>query len=359
MALKTNFTDDILAESMNGKRQYNVTENSNGTKSLEDVTDYQSVGSTFSAKNMNETNAAVNQAYDDMGDEFNKNTKYLAGAVKIHNNKLWKFKVDHDPGEWDESQVRKTTLLDEIGELNENINGPLLGAATYSYGKEITMSWAELSAKIKTEDFSGLHIGDYKDIVLSTGEEVRVDLSGFNTYMNVGDSDILTDPHLYFTFRDCLKTTYQMNSSNTNTGGYASSALAKTVNTTIYNTLPADLKAVMKEVRRMDNNKSNWAWASRKLWLLQETEVFGRNNWSDGLDGGGIQLPIFAHSYRHIVKGLGKGAAASGSRANWWLASPYALNDTNFCLVSRDGYANRDGGGASYSYGVAPGFIIA
>lgn len=122
MALKTNFTDDILAESMNGKRQYNVTENSNGTKSLEDVTDYQSVGSTFSAKNMNETNAAVNQAYDDMGDEFNKNTKYLAGAVKIHNNKLWKFKVDHDPGEWDESQVRKTTLLDEIGELNENLN---------------------------------------------------------------------------------------------------------------------------------------------------------------------------------------------------------------------------------------------
>lgn len=121
MALKTNFTDDILAESMNGKRQYNVTENSNGTKSLEDVTDYQSVGSTFSAKNMNETNAAVNQAYDDMGDEFNKNTKYLAGAVKIHNNKLWKFKVDHDPGEWDESQVRKTTLLDEIAELNEKL----------------------------------------------------------------------------------------------------------------------------------------------------------------------------------------------------------------------------------------------
>lgn len=130
MALKTNFTDDILSESMNGKRQYNVTENSNGTKSLEDVTDYQSVGNTFSAKDMNETNAAVNQAYDDMGDEFNKNTKYLAGAVKIHNNKLWKFKVDHDPGEWDESQVRKTTLLDEIGELTENLKWTELSAVT-------------------------------------------------------------------------------------------------------------------------------------------------------------------------------------------------------------------------------------
>lgn len=82
MALKTNFTDDILAESMNGKRQYNVTENSNGTKSLEDVTDYQSVGSTFSAKDMNETNAAVNQAYDGIR-KLNENlTWQLAGEVK-------------------------------------------------------------------------------------------------------------------------------------------------------------------------------------------------------------------------------------------------------------------------------------
>ena len=356
MALKTNFTDDILAESMNGKRQYNVTENSNGTKSLEDVTDYQSVGSTFSAKNMNETNAAVNQAYDDMGDEFNKNTKYLAGAVKIHNNKLWKFKVDHDPGEWDESQVRKTTLLDEIGELNENTNDLLLEAATYSYGKEITMSWAELSAKIKTEDFAGLHIGDYKDIVLSTGEEVRVDLSGFNTYMNVGNTSILTAPHLYFTFRDCLKTKYQMNSTDTNTGGYGASALAKKVNETIYNTLPADLRAVMKEVQRLDNNKGTWAWTSRKLWLLQETEVFGRCNWSGSYDGGGIQLPIFAHSYRHIVKGLGKGTAESGSRASWWLASP-STSTTNFCRVDGSGNAGNDL--TSHSAGVAPGFIIA
>lgn len=143
MALKTNFTDDILAESMNGKRQYNVTENSNGTKSLEDVTDYQSVGSTFSAKNMNETNAAVNQAYDDMGDEFNKNTKYLAGAVKIHNNKLWKFKVDHDPGEWDESQVRKTTLLDEIGELNEKTKEVYKSEAPFAVSQTVHMSCIE------------------------------------------------------------------------------------------------------------------------------------------------------------------------------------------------------------------------
>lgn len=78
MALKTNFTDDILSESMNGKRQYNVTENSNGTKSLEDVTDYQSVGSTFSAKDMNETNAAVNQAHNDIRELTETLTEYVS-----------------------------------------------------------------------------------------------------------------------------------------------------------------------------------------------------------------------------------------------------------------------------------------
>lgn len=232
---------------------------------------------------------------------------------------------------------------------------PIIEAATYA-GIEIDMSWAELSAKIGTGDFSGLHLGDYKDITLTTGEQARVELSGFNTYLNTGDTSILTAPHLVFTFRDCLETTYQMNTTNTNTGGYTASALAQTVNTTIYNTLPADLRAVIKEVRRLDNNKGTWSWGSWKLWLLKETEVFGRNNWSDGYDGQGIQLPIFAHSYRHIVRGLGKGAAESGSRATWWLASPDARNSTRFCLVGPDGIASS--GPASGSLGAAPGFII-
>lgn len=121
MALKTNFTDDILSESMNGKRQYNVTENSNGTKSLEDATDYQSVGSTFSAKDMNETNAAVNQAYDDIGDEFNPEVDYAVGDYTIHNNKVWKFTTAHPAGAWDESHVKATKILSEARELTEDM----------------------------------------------------------------------------------------------------------------------------------------------------------------------------------------------------------------------------------------------
>ena len=143
MALKTNFTDDILAESMNGKRQYNVTENSNGTKSLEDATDYQSVGSTFSAKDMNETNAAVNQAYDDIGDEFNPEVDYAVGDYTIRNNKIWKFTTAHPAGAWDESHVKATKILAEARELTEKTKEVYKSEAAFAVSQTVHMSCIE------------------------------------------------------------------------------------------------------------------------------------------------------------------------------------------------------------------------
>ena len=87
-----------------------------------DATDYQSFGSTFSAKDMNETNAAVNQAYDDMGDEFNPEVDYAVGDYTIRNNKVWKFTTAHPAGAWDESHVKATKILSEARELTENSN---------------------------------------------------------------------------------------------------------------------------------------------------------------------------------------------------------------------------------------------
>lgn len=156
MALKTNFTDDILAESMNGKRQYNVTENSNGTKSLEDVTDYQSVGSTFSAKDMNETNAAVNQVYDDMGDEFNPEVDYAVGDYAIRNNKVWKFTTAHPAGAWDESHVKATKILSEARELTEklhNKDNPILLLDT----TEVTTSFKNFDLAQSYKNFKKLY----------------------------------------------------------------------------------------------------------------------------------------------------------------------------------------------------------
>lgn len=62
--LATDYQDDILNSSMNGKRRYNLIQNSDGTVSLEDVSTYDQVGSNFGAGNINATNQAVNESLD-------------------------------------------------------------------------------------------------------------------------------------------------------------------------------------------------------------------------------------------------------------------------------------------------------
>lgn len=62
--LPTDFKDDVLAESMSGKRRYRIIQNADGTVSLDDVTDYEQVGSVFGAKQVNDMSSAVNSIED-------------------------------------------------------------------------------------------------------------------------------------------------------------------------------------------------------------------------------------------------------------------------------------------------------
>lgn len=63
--LPVGFKDDILDISVNEERRYNIIDNADGTKTLEDATRYLQIGSLFGAKEINETNAAVNQLIDE------------------------------------------------------------------------------------------------------------------------------------------------------------------------------------------------------------------------------------------------------------------------------------------------------
>lgn len=55
--LKMNYTNDVFE----GNRKYQITDNSDGTKSIEDVTVYTSEGDMFGADDINATNAEVNR----------------------------------------------------------------------------------------------------------------------------------------------------------------------------------------------------------------------------------------------------------------------------------------------------------
>lgn len=227
----------------------------------------------------------------------------------------------------------------------------------YNYGKEITLTWDEISAKTKKGDFSGLRISDYKTVTLTTGEIVIMEIAGIDPYFCSGYPE--AGHHILWVSRDCLATTYQMRSNNTNNGTsaepnpYRASALFSTLQNTIFPTVPAEIRAHVIEMLGLLetrysgsgtlNNSNSWAWYSRgKAVLLTPIEVFGTTGWSESgwSNGSGVNvhLPLFASSSKHFIKRKGNG----GERVNWWLASASNQNSTNFCSVC--------GGGESYNY---------
>lgn len=285
-------------------------------------------------------------------DEFNKRLKaLLEDLVYLNNNKFDKTKIVEslnitEPGYIPDGIVVAKAIEDVKNSTSAGCDGV-----------NLNMTFAQLKAKIATGDFSGLHLYDYIDFTMNGGEAVRAEIMGFNTMLYFGDT-MVTKPHVLMQFRDCLATAYKYNDSNTNTGGYDASALKNTMENTIYNALPADLRGAILTCPRLESTKGGWGWKARNIFLPTEVEVFGNVSWSEPGYGTGSskQWEGYATSYKHVLKGLGKGAADRGSRCNWWLSVPYASNATNFCRVANYGYAGNDY--ASYAYGVAPAFLI-
>ena len=91
------------------------------------------------------------------------------------------------------------------------------------------------------------------------------------------------------------------------------------------------------------------------LPLLAEQEIFGGNRTYSNQYEKNSQVQYAYYSagnskvkYRH---------SATGSTAYWWERSPIYTGDyTSFCIVAANGTANY--GGAGYSYGLAPAFMV-
>lgn len=70
--LKTDYIDDVLDTEKNTRRKYNMITNSDGTVSLEDVTEYTQVGDSFGSKDINATNEILN-----------KFQSFITGTLKV------------------------------------------------------------------------------------------------------------------------------------------------------------------------------------------------------------------------------------------------------------------------------------
>ena len=188
-------------------------------------------------------------------------------------------------------------------------------------------------------------VGNSKTMTIN-GTSYQIDIIGKNhdTYTAGG-----TAP-LTFQLHDCYGTKYQMNSSNTSSGGYDSTAMHTTHLPAILATMPSEVQAGIKQVNKLASAGSQSATIETiacKLFLLSEIEIFGSTTHSKAGEGS---------QYAYYSAGNSKVKNLSGSADSWWERSPRGSNSTFFCRVDSDGNAYYHI--ASYSYGVAFGFCF-
>lgn len=191
-------------------------------------------------------------------------------------------------------------------------------------------------------------VGDQKNLVLTTGEVVPVVIGDFNhnTITNSGGAKA----PIAFTFKNCLNTTYAMNTSNTNVGGWDGSNMRTTHMVNIFNTFPAELRAdgavkYVDVVATAGNNSTTLKTSSDRLRLHSITEL-GLTYSYAGTEG--TKYAYYASGNR--VK------TVNGNASTYWTRSAYTSYSDYFCYVGSSGTADYTI--AYYAIGVACGFDI-
>ena len=199
---------------------------------------------------------------------------------------------------------------------------------------------------------------------LSVGDTVSISINGTSyEFVIIGfNHDTLASATAYggttatgkagisLQMKDCLNTTYQMNSSNTNSGGWGNCALRTTLQNTIKGQMPSAWQSIIKTVTKKASAggaSSTISSYSDTLFLLAEVEIFGSTTYSVAGEG---------DQYAWYKAGNSKVKKYNGSARRWWERSPRASYSDYFCYVNSNGYAS--GNSASSSYGVAFGFCV-
>ena len=210
-------------------------------------------------------------------------------------------------------------------------------------------TWAQIAAASEAGvAASTWSVGDTKNITVG-GETLTVEIVGFN------HDDLASGGKAGITFglKNLMANTRQMNSSNTNAGGFTGSDMYDWLQGTLLNSLPSDLRAVLKSVNKKTSAGSQSSTINTnamKIFLFSEVEIFGSVTYSKS--GEGSQYSRFATASSRI-KYLSND---SGSASYWWERSPRGDNSDSFCGVGSDGSASING--ASHSRGVCFGFCV-
>lgn len=183
-----------------------------------------------------------------------------------------------------------------------------------------------------------ISIGNQITLMLN-GTDYAFDVIGFNhdtptTASAYGDNTATGKAGITFQMHDLFATTYSMNSSNTNVGGWKSSAMRTSVMATMKGYLPTEWQTIVKQVNKPSGlgggSSSGTEIVSDSCFLLSEIEIFGSTTYS--VSGEGTQ-------YEYYNAGNSKVKNMNGYAYHWYERSPQSGSSEEFCIVYRDGDA--------------------
>lgn len=162
---------------------------------------------------------------------------------------------------------------------------------------------------------------------------------------------------------------FSMNSSRTNSGGWASSQMRTNIcgtslssySGTIIAVIPAALRAVLKSVTKYTDNTANGGGSTASyvtattdyFFLLSEFEVFGSISYGNTNEKNKQAQYAYYSAGNSKIKYKHDGTSTA---ARWWLRSPNASYSAGFVNVDTDGTVNNVN--AYRSLGFAPGFCV-
>ena len=205
-------------------------------------------------------------------------------------------------------------------------------------------SWADIIKACQEKQVPNTwNVGDSCNMIINN-TTYAIDIIGKNhdDYADGSGKAPLT-----FQLHDCYGKTKNMNSSNTNSGGWTSCAMRSTHLPAILALMPTDVQSGIREVHKLTSAGSTINTTADKLFLLSEVEIFGRVSVSK--HGEGTQ-------YDYYKAGNSKVKNLDGSAAIWWERSPRASNSARFCQVFSNGSTSASD--ASNARGVAFGFCF-
>ena len=216
-------------------------------------------------------------------------------------------------------------------------------------GKDIgSYTWQELSQLANDQDI------ELSDLDYLIGQSRNIPITGYGTFafqlIGIGHGSLAsggTSKLLTFQSIDIV-CKHNMNSSNTTSGGWASSAMRTFMNGELLSKFPQYVQDVIVEVKKPYCATANGAvqHSNDKLFIASEMEIFGESDY--GNDGTQYEYWSINNTNSARIKKL------DGYEKPWWMRS--VLDYELFrCVSTSGGYTSAN---ANLTHGCVPCFCI-